>query len=141
MNRYILTFFIFFSLFAQAQRQLLPTIKINITGKIKIDYDININEIESKNEIVSLPTMIIKNHEGIIKDSVKSCKGILLKTFLTKIEFDIKKPRELNQFYFVISASDGYKVVFSWNEIFNTNIGEGLFIICQKELKNINEME
>ncbi|MFM7400213.1 MAG: molybdopterin-binding protein, partial [Bacteroidota bacterium] len=33
--------------------------------------------------------------------------------------------------YFVFVASDGYKVVFSWNEIYNTATGNQSFILTE----------
>ena len=39
----------------------------------------------------------------------------------------------MNEFYFTCITSDKYKVVFSWNEIFNTEIGNNIFIVTEKD--------
>jgi len=56
-------------------------------------------------------------------------KGVLLKDILEKIEIDSENPRVLSEYYFVCIASDNYKVVFSWNEIFNNDLGKSIYIL------------
>ncbi|HEX6170363.1 MAG TPA: hypothetical protein VFZ33_11745 [Chitinophagaceae bacterium] len=39
----------------------------------------------------------------------------------------------LSGYYFVCIASDEYKVVFSWNEIFNSDVGKSVYIITGQD--------
>jgi hypothetical protein len=89
-------------------------------------------------EIGDLP---ISNHEGEIKNTAKGMQGFLVKQILSQLTLPIEKPRFLNEYYFVFVASDGYKVTFSWNEIFNTEVGNHLFIVTQQDGKKLREME
>jgi len=41
----------------------------------------------------------------------------------------------LSEYYFVCIASDNYKVVFSWNEIFNSDTGKSVYIITAQDGK------
>ncbi|WP_309641564.1 molybdopterin-binding protein [Flavobacterium sp.] len=123
-----------------AQRKIEPTDSFKIQGKIKSEKVFTLTQLDSFPKQV-LKDQMIYNHKGEIKDTVKNSKGILLKTVLAKIEFSYEKPKELNEFYFVFIASDGYKVVFSWNEIYNTAIGDNLFIITEHEGKKLKDME
>ena len=88
----------------------------------------------------ALKDQMIYNHNGEIKDTIKNTKGVLLKTVLSKIEFLYDKPKELNEFYFVFVASDGYKIVFSWNEIYNTPVGDNLFLITESDGKKLKDI-
>jgi tRNA U34 2-thiouridine synthase MnmA/TrmU len=81
------------------------------------------------------------NHKGEVKSTVKNMKGVLLKTVLESIEFEYDKPKELNEFYFVFVATDGYKVVFSWNEIYNTEAGNNFYIVTELEGKKMKDMD
>lgn len=119
-----------------AQRKIEVTDSFKIQGKIKSEKVITLQQLDSFPKQV-LKDQIIYNHKGEIKDTIKNTKGILLKTVLAKIEFVYEKPKELNEFYFVLTASDGYKVVFSWNEIYNTPIGDNLFFITELEGKKL----
>ena len=47
----------------------------------------------------------------------------------------------LSEYYFVFAASDGYKVVYSWNELFNTSVGESVYLVTEKDGKTITEMD
>jgi len=47
----------------------------------------------------------------------------------------------LSEYYFVCIASDNYKVVFSWNEIFNTDTGKSVYIITSQDGKPAAETD
>ena len=74
----------------------------------------------------------MKERKGV----VKNLKGILLKEILASVAIAQDQPKLLSEYYFVLVASDGYKVVFSWNEIFNTQTGEYVFIVTEKDGKS-----
>jgi hypothetical protein len=63
-------------------------------------------------------------------------KGILLKDVIGKAELKASQMKELNQYYFFLEASDGYKVVLSRNEVFNTN---NLYIITSSNGINLKD--
>jgi len=123
-----------------AQRKIMPTESFTVKGKVKAEATFNLTQLDNfaKKPIAD---KIIYNHKGEVKDTVKNMKGVLLTHILSKIEYQYDKPRELSEFYFVCTASDGYKVVFSWNEIYNTEIGNNLYIITEMEGKKQKDME
>jgi len=47
----------------------------------------------------------------------------------------LETPKVLSEYYFVCIASDNYKVVFSWNEIFNSDTGKSVYIITAQDGK------
>lgn len=89
----------------------------------------------------SIPDQFIYNHKGELKDMLTGLRGVLLKNILASIEFIYEKPKELNEFYLVMTASDGYKVVFSWNEIYNTAAGDHFYILTELEGIKLPQME
>jgi hypothetical protein len=68
-------------------------------------------------------------------------KGVLLKDIISGVEIKSESPKVLSEFYIVCRASDGYKVVYSWNELFNSPTGDAVFIVTSKEGKKASEME
>ena len=44
-------------------------------------------------------------------------------------------------YYFTCIASDGYKVVFSWNELFNTVAGNTVYIVTSKDHTSIEALD
>lgn len=126
---------------AIAQRPIIPTELFKVQGKIKTLKAYTLGEIDAFPKII-INDQVIYNHNGEIKDTLTGMKGVLLKTILSEIDYVYEKPKTLNEFYFVFIASDDYKVVFSWNELFNTEIGNNLYLITEmdgKKLKDINQ--
>ncbi len=88
----------------------------------------------------SIGTVYIKNHKGDIVINAKDMKGVLLKTILDSTGILSKNYKNYNQFYFVLTAADGYKNIYSWNEIYNNEIGNHVYIITEKNDKNLNQL-
>ena len=85
--------------------------------------------------------MIITNHIGEPHGTSKQIKGILVKELLKDIELKEDNPKLLSEFYFTFIASDNYKVVYSWNEIFNSSTGDHLFyIVASIEGESLKDM-
>jgi hypothetical protein len=74
------------------------------------------------------------------EEKAKQVKGVLLKSILDSVAFQYEKPRMLNHYYFLFVAADGYKMVFSFNEIYNTEVGNNLYLVTEIEGKGIKDM-
>jgi len=113
-----------------AQHDAKPTDFFTIEGKVKKGIHFKLDDAAAFTSI-SFDSIVVYNHLVVRKSVLKKVKGILLKDVIAKASFDISDPKPLSKYYFICIASDGYKVVFSWNEIFNTAIGEQLIIITE----------
>lgn len=85
--------------------------------------------------------MKITNHLGELKKTLKNVRAVKVKDLFSGLEFNTDNPKLLSEFYFVFEASDGYKVVFSWNEIFNSPLGDSVFFIVGKDGQTIENQE
>ncbi len=92
-------------------------------------------------ETRNIKDVVITNHNGEKKGTSEGLKGILMKDLLDKVQFKVESPKQLSEFFLTFEDSDGYKVVFSWNEIFNTATGDNLYLITEKEGKKITAMD
>ena len=52
---------------------------------------------------------------------------------LGNLEIKDGSPKLLSEYYLVFEATDGYRVVFSWNEIFNSPTGSNTFILTDAD--------
>jgi hypothetical protein len=95
----------------------------------------------SQFEKTIISDQIIYNHKGEIKDTLKGLQGINLKTLLKTIQLRYEKPKELNTMIFIFTATDGYKVVLSWSEIYNTSCGNHFYLITQMKGQPIEKMK
>lgn len=140
MKRIAVLFFVFISYGAVAQNNPIPTDHFSIEGKIKHPIAFSIDDLDTF-RTKDLPDVVITNHLGEKKHTLTQLKGILLKDLLSKAELDAENPKVLSAYYYIFVATDNYKIVFSWNEIFNTETGNNIYIIMEeggKKIKDIN---
>jgi hypothetical protein len=117
--------FISGSVFAQ------QTKSFTISGSIKKESIITVDSI-SKYTAKDIGGINITSHKGDFKHRDEKLLGVLLKDILSNTVFEVSSPKQLSEFYFVCVAADGYKVVYSWNELYNTTTGENVYIITTK---------
>ena len=74
------------------------------------------------------------------KKTIKHIKGVLLKDIVDRTEIDVSNPKLLSEFYITCIVTDNYKVVFSWNEIYNSVMGEHIMIKTESNGKTGDQM-
>ena len=134
--RSILFLVLAFTIFsASAQKENIPTTEsFSIEGKVKNSRVVSLADLSSYKSY-SIDSIVITNHLGERRSSLKKVKAVLLKDILDKAEIDAENHKVLSEYYFVCIASDNYKVVFSWNEIFNSDTGNSVYIITGQDGK------
>ena len=135
----ILTIAILTNYSVNAQRTIPPTDSLSVTGKIKNPITYTVDDLDTFPK-TAIKDQVIYNHNGEVKDTLTGMSGIPLKNLLASIIYVYDKPKFLNEFYFVFIASDGYRVVFSWNEIYNTETGNNFFIVTEMEGKQLKDL-
>jgi DMSO/TMAO reductase YedYZ molybdopterin-dependent catalytic subunit len=66
-------------------------------------------------------------------EQIRRYTGVLLRDVLTAAKPVEKRHHELRQSIVVVTATDGYKAVFSWAELFLSPIGEGALVIFERD--------
>lgn len=139
MKNRLTVLLIFLSFFAWSQKDIKPSDEFVVTGQVMHELKFTLADLEkipSKN----IGDFVVTNHLGEKRGTAKDLKGILLKDLLDKIELKTESPKVLSEFYLTFIATDNYKVVYSWNEIFNSPTGNNIFLITEKEGKKIADM-
>ena len=118
---------------ASAQKENIPTTEnFSIEGKVKKSLTVSLADLSSYKSY-GIDSIVITNHLGERRSSLKKVKAVLLKDILDKVEIDAENHKVLSEYYLVCIASDNYKVVFSWNEIFNSDVGKSVYIITGQD--------
>lgn len=139
-NNFVLIYVLFSICFnVRAQRFVPPSDSIIIYGKIKNPTIFHFSTLDTFKS-VTVKNQIIYNQNGEVKDSIKNLRGIPLKNLLNSIEYIYEKPKQLNGFYFVLTATDDYKVIISWNELYNTEIGNDFYILTEANGERLKNM-
>lgn len=122
--KYLIIAFVLLSQLAYSQESKQFTIE----GKVSKPLTIDLESLKAYQN-VSADSVVIYNHLMQRKSSIKNIKGVLLKDILSKAEILSASPKTLSEYYIVCTATDNYKVVYSWNEIFNTETGNHTLIL------------
>lgn len=126
---------------ASAQHDNIPTTeKFTIEGKIKKAMTVSLADLSSY-KTYTIDSIVIRNHLGERKSTLKKIKAVLFKDILDKIEIDAESPKVLSEYYFICIASDNYKAVFSWNELFNSATGNSVYIITEQDGKPASTLD
>lgn len=59
--------------------------------------------------------------------------GVLLADILARVPVITSEHNDTKKMYVVASADDGYKTVFSWQEIFNSDNGAGIVALLERD--------
>lgn len=122
------------------QKIVQPTNDFVVTGQIKKELKLTLTDIE-RYPTKTIEDVVITNHLGESRGTAKQLAGILVKDLLKDLELKEENPKRFSEFYLTFVAVDNYKVVYSWNEIFNSPTGDNLFLITSRDGKNIKDME
>lgn len=143
MFRIYLTVFLLLIIAAHSvaqEEQVKATSSITISGRIKSPETFTAAAIQ-QHKVYNVGDVVITNHKGETKGTAKELRGVLLKDILKNIELDAESPKVFSEYYFTCIASDGYKVVFSWNELFNTATGNTVYIVTSKDHKPMDALD
>lgn len=122
-----------------AQKDKCASKEFTIEGDIQSNITVSMKTLDSF-AVVTNADLTITNHKGEVKRTLTDLKGILLKDILQKVTINSDSPKTLSEFYLVFTACDGYRVVYSWNEIFNTPVGNAVYVIKEKGGENISSI-
>jgi len=71
--------------------------------------------------------------QGGASEAARQFAGCLLRDVLNAAKLTESDRLDLRRTIIVATASDGYKAVFSWAELFNTTIGDGVLIVYERD--------
>lgn len=114
------------------------TESLSVYGEVKNKLDLSVKDLKQMSSQTIKDVPIISKHGTKV---IKSLKGVLLKDILDKAEVVSRRPGDTKRMYIVASASDGYKAVFSWNEIFNSPLSEGILVAYEKNQADLDIKE
>ena len=105
---------------------------LNVIGPVKTPLTLSVAELHA------LPAHTLKDVSltcltGSDKGTVKSYRGVLLRDVIDRADISALGKSDLKQLLIFAIASDNYRAVFTWNEVFNTNVGDGILVLYEKD--------
>jgi hypothetical protein len=83
-------------------------------------------------DIVSFEDMPLHCGSGEPKGRIGRCRGVLLTDAINDADVVAIGHNDTKKMFLIVSSGDGYKTVFSWQELFNTSVGEGVVIVVEQ---------
>jgi hypothetical protein len=141
MNK-LFAIFIFLvpTIFISAQKNPTVTSSFTISGKVKSTVTVLPSDLR-KMKVYDIGDVVITNHAGEPRGTAKGLKGVLLRDVLAVAQIDSESPKVLSEYYIVCKANDKYTVLYSWNEIFNSIVGDSAFIVIEKDGQSLEKMD
>ncbi len=115
----------------------LESDKLQVSGRVTKPLVLGIEELRDMDTEEIADLMIICG-DGDPKGNIRNCKGVLLENVIRMADVIKEEENDTKKMFIVVSAHDGYKVVFSWQEIFNTVIGGGVMILLERDGKPLD---
>ena len=78
---------------------------------------------------------------GETKAQASTYSGVLLRQIVDGLPLEIQNKSDFNSIVITVIAGDNYQVNFTYNELFNTSIGDGVMISYAKDSKAIADKE
>ncbi len=78
---------------------------------------------------------------GADKGKLENFKGVRLTDILDQAKILAPGHNDVKKLAIIATASDGYKAVFSWNELYNSPIGEGVMVFFEKNGQPLSDDE
>lgn len=88
-----------------------------------------------------LAEVALTRQNGADAGKLQNLKGVRLSDLLNKAVLTVRDHNDVKKMVVVATATDGYRVVFSWSEIFNSPAGEGMLVYFEKDGKPLGEDE
>jgi len=138
----IMKYFLFWiGLFlCQAAQTQTPSESFTVSGEVLKAETIDLVKLSGYSQI-HLDSLRIYTIDMQPKGLMVNINGVLLKDILSAIPFNNENPKVLSEYYIECQATDGYIVLFSWNEIFNSEAGKFVMIVTSKNGTNASQLD
>jgi len=107
------------------------TESVAVSGSVKTALNLRVEDLK-KYPVQTVPDFDMTCLNGANMGKVGGLKGALLRDLINKAVLDAPGHNDVKKMFVVATASDGYKVVFSWAELFNSSLGDGVLVYYEK---------
>lgn len=109
---------------------------VSVIGRVDKEREYSLGELLEMDKIET-EEMRHACGSGDPKGLLPGCTGVLLTDIINGTDVTIIDHNDTKRMYVVVYAVDGYCTVFSWQELFNSAVGEGVMVILEKDSEKI----
>lgn len=123
-----------------AQKGEAPTDNFIVTGLVQNEMKFNLADIE-KYQPKKINDVIVEKYREESGSTAAQMMGVLLKNIFTAVELNTANPKEDNKFNITLKNAHGQTLVYSWKQIFNSAVGNNVYIITSQDGKMFSDMD
>ena len=113
------------------QSTMAGTYRLVVSGRVKNPVTLSMNDLRQMDIVETGPLKLICG-EGDVKGDLGRCTGVLLTDIINLSEVIAPEHNDTKKMYVVAISGDGYKTLFAWQEIYNSDNGEGIIVVLEK---------
>ena len=115
------------------------TTEVEVTGEVNTRLTFTVDALRAidHRSARNLPAAV----SNALAEPYREYSGVLMTRLLDKAGLRSERKDDWRRLYVVATASDGYKAVFSWGELFNSRIGRGLLVVYERAGRPIDDSE
>jgi hypothetical protein len=114
------------------------TTSVKINGLVENELSLTVADLKQM-KTTRVDNFDVIGKGGVVKSHLASFNGVLLKDVLASASVKVAALKESGRLYIVVAAADGFKVVFFWAELFNTSLGDHVFVAFEENGKSIEK--
>lgn len=105
---------------------------LTVSGLVQNELKLTVGDLRGfpPKQVVEFP---MAWQAGRNRGKTEVLKGVLLRDIIEKAAVVSRHHNDVKKMAIVAIASDDYKVVFSWNEVFNSPVGDGVLVFFEKD--------
>ena len=107
---------------------------LRISGRVTSPLDLDMEQLRSM-DILDMENLPMICGSGEPKGHVGRVRGVLLADIINCAKVLVTDHNDTKKMYVVAASDDGYKAVFSWQEIFNSPNGDSIMVLFEKNGK------
>lgn len=116
------------------------TQSISISGMVEHPDTLTVSDLKNfPSQKIETLQMICQTGANVGK--LENVRGVRLKDVLEKAIIKAPEHNDVKKTIIIATASDGYTVVYSWSEVFNTSVGDGVMILFEKDGTSLPDEE
>ena len=116
------------------------TKELSVTGAVETTLRLKVEDLKKfPMHEVNMEQLVCQSGEKV--GNLGTIKGVWLKDIIEKAVVKTEEHNDVKKMVIIASASDGYKVVYSWTEVFNSPIGDGVIIFIEQNGKPLSDDE
>jgi DMSO/TMAO reductase YedYZ molybdopterin-dependent catalytic subunit len=113
---------------------------LQVTGVVKTPLILTVAELRQMAP-ASGGELAVTRQNGDQAETITSYQGVRLRDILDKAVLDAPGHNDVKKLAIIASATDGYAVVFSWGELYNSPAGDSVIVYVEKNGKPLDESD